>query len=258
MKIGITEQGDAGRDLSWVQKLNTSAFDGAVLITKTITKDFAEAVLAQTKPVIVHCTCTGYGGTEMEPNVFMYKDQLNAMKHLIEAGFPKHRMVLRIDPIFPTPKGLVTANAVLDYFNRLDLGVSRIRFSVVDQYPHMLTRFASHGWGPVYPNGKPSEAQLAAVVNLFDFYKKDKRFYETCAEPELIAVAERMGKGHLFEQVGCVSTSDLFLMGFEGFSKQNFTINPQRRHGCCCLSCKSEMLTQRHPCVNNCQYCYWK
>ena len=39
MKIGFTEQGDAGIDLSWTCKLENDEVDGAVLITKNITID---------------------------------------------------------------------------------------------------------------------------------------------------------------------------------------------------------------------------
>lgn len=37
-KIGITEAGDAGIDLSWVDKLG--AVDGAIVITKCVSVDF--------------------------------------------------------------------------------------------------------------------------------------------------------------------------------------------------------------------------
>lgn len=37
-KIGITEAGDAGLDLSWANKLDT--VDGAIVITKCITPVF--------------------------------------------------------------------------------------------------------------------------------------------------------------------------------------------------------------------------
>ena len=40
-RIGITEAGDAGLDLSWVDKLND--VDGAVVITKQITDSFINA-----------------------------------------------------------------------------------------------------------------------------------------------------------------------------------------------------------------------
>lgn len=45
MKIGFTERGDAGRDLSWVQACEEHKIDGAVIITKTLTNACGEALL---------------------------------------------------------------------------------------------------------------------------------------------------------------------------------------------------------------------
>ena len=82
MKIGITERGDAGINLAWVAKINQ--VDGLVLITKNITETFALNVLdlySKGYKIIVHCTCTGYGHSELEPNVPDYKTQLNSLKN---------------------------------------------------------------------------------------------------------------------------------------------------------------------------------
>ena len=86
-KIGITEAGDAGLDLSWEPKL--SAVDGAILITKCISPSFYDAVLRNKDKVIVHATFTGYGGTVLEPCVPYPYDNYDALIHLIESGFPK-------------------------------------------------------------------------------------------------------------------------------------------------------------------------
>lgn len=59
-KIEITEAGDAGVDLSWVDKMES--VDGAVLITKCISPDFSDAALKFKDKVIIHATITGYGG----------------------------------------------------------------------------------------------------------------------------------------------------------------------------------------------------
>ena len=84
MKIGITEYGDAGIDLRWKDRL--TYMDGAILITKNITNAFTQAVfdVAKNTPIILHATCTGWGGTVMEPNVPDYKTQLENTKHLID------------------------------------------------------------------------------------------------------------------------------------------------------------------------------
>ena len=70
MRIGITERGDAGLDLSWLKK--TDACDGMVLITKNANDRFAGAVMelrAKNFPCVVHATCTEWGGTRLEPFV---------------------------------------------------------------------------------------------------------------------------------------------------------------------------------------------
>lgn len=66
-KIGITEAGDAGVDLSWVDKMGS--VDGAVLITKCISPNFVDAAMKFKDKIIVHATITGYGGTILEPLV---------------------------------------------------------------------------------------------------------------------------------------------------------------------------------------------
>lgn len=72
LKIGITERGDAGIDFSWYDKIKQELVGGAILITKNVNKEFAHKVLdlyEEGFKIIVHCTCTGYGGTALEPNV---------------------------------------------------------------------------------------------------------------------------------------------------------------------------------------------
>ena len=102
MKIGITEHGDAGIDLRWKDRLTD--MDGAILITKNITNAFTQAVFDVVKntPIILHATCTGWGGTVMEPNVPDYKTQLVNTKHLIDICPDLCDVVLRVDPVFPT------------------------------------------------------------------------------------------------------------------------------------------------------------
>ena len=121
MKIGITEYGDAGVDFRWENKLKE--IDGVILITKNLNDTFIKKVLNHMSeiPIGVHCTCTGWGHTRMEPNVPDYKQQLAQMKKLIESGFPASRMVLRIDPIFPTEKGVKRVFQMLNYYHSLGL-----------------------------------------------------------------------------------------------------------------------------------------
>ena len=188
MRIGITERGDAGINLSWISKMDT--VDGAVLITKKITKLFSSNVLDLYKrgyKIILHCTCTGYGGTELEPNVPPYKEQLDTLKSLIDNGFPADHCVLRIDPIFPSEKGLNRVHEVLKYFYSLNTGVTRIRISVVDEYKHVKERYRAKGWTPLYgDNFQASDEQLQYVIDNLAMYQQT---YEICAENRLYQLA---------------------------------------------------------------------
>ena len=248
MKIGITERGDAGIDLSWVSKIDT--VDGMVLITKNLNESFCLQVLDLHKKgykIILHCTCTGYGRTELEPCVPDYITQLNALKSLIERGFPADHCVLRIDPIFPSKKGMKRVMQVMHYFISLNTGITRIRISLVDEYKHVKERYYKRGWTPLYgDNFYPSYEQkklTADVLNQYSFT------YELCAEDDFLKM---LNNGQI---VGCISTKDLHIMGIPA---EEMAINPQNRKGCHCLSCKTELLTDRKPCPHGCVYCFWR
>lgn len=249
MKIGITERGDAGIDFRWVE--NMYLVDGAILITKNLTGEFKSKVLMCEKPVIVHCTCTGWGGTELEPNVPDYQTQLDSLKDLIQRGFPANRCVLRIDPIFPSESGLNRVREVLQYFISLNTGITRIRISLVDEYKHVKERYKEHGWNPLYGNDfGPSEQQIQVTADILN--QKTPFVYEICAENRLAK------KLTCSEAIGCVSPKDLRIMGIHCSDTLDLDINPQGRSGCHCLSCKTELLTNRRQCSHQCVYCFWK
>lgn len=255
MKIGITERGDAGIDMSWVSKIDT--VDGAILITKNITDAFIQNVLSCKTPLIIHVTCTGYGGSELEPNVPNYKHQIAKAMELIDKGFPAERMVLRIDPIFPTNKGLVKVQQVLyEYGNTLrPRGVDRIRVSILDEYRHVKKRFIDHGWYAIYGNDfQAAGVQILGVARMLASYPCT---FETCAEPQLVKFALTEVRCTNIEQVGCISVRDLDRMGINHDGLAMYE-NPQNRRGCHCLSCKTELLEKRKPCPHGCVYCYWR
>lgn len=110
-KIGITEAGDAGLDLSWTSKMNQ--IDGAILITKCVSPDFYDAALKYKDKVIIHTTFTGFGHSVLEPFVPAPYDEFDAITTLVGGGFPKSKIVVRINPIIPTKKGHETAKKCL-------------------------------------------------------------------------------------------------------------------------------------------------
>lgn len=246
MKIGITERGDAGIDFSWHDKLDK--VDGAVIITKKLSDKFNEKLLTASKPVILHCTCTGWGGSWLEPNVQDFKTQLNYLTKLIDAGFPTENVVLRIDPIIPTEEGVNRAKAVLDYVLENKIPVSRIRFSIYDEYNHVKDRLLALGKDPFY--GKSFYAPTYMTNLVIITLAKYPFVFETCAEDILAS------KSNKFISKGCVSSTDLEIMNLE--VPESLLENMQNRNGCHCLSCKTELLTSRAQCPNGCVYCYWK
>lgn len=256
-KIGATDGGDAGLDLSWVDKLNT--VDGAVVITKRISSDFHDAVIANKDKLIVHATTTGYGGTVLEPNVPTTYQQLFSVMELVRDGnFPKEKVVIRVDPIIPTQKGISVAKGVIKLF--IDRGFSRFRVSIIDMYPHVRERFKQAGLPLVYGESgfSPSKRQILAVdemlydVSRYWASRGDRRMFsddfriEGCAEPGLTNVI----------QCGCISDYDLNLLGLtedDGADSAGY----QRKH-CMCYSGKVELLKSKEMCSHQCLYCFWK
>lgn len=248
MKIGITERGDAGLDLSWEEKIHN--MDMSILITKNITPNFKKAVLRwmSLDKIIVHCGCTGWGGSWLEPNVPPYFDQLYELNDMIANGFPKEQCVLRIDPIVPNDEGIYRLNLVLEKARALGLlpGI-RVRVSILDEYRHVKTRIRAIGrMEPFYENARkyPTPQETALVRQTLESYGDIT--FETCAEPYL--------SGKNIEHTGCISQKDLDVFGLQSDTSY---VNPQNRTGCLCLAGKRELLCNKKRCPHQCLYCYW-
>ena len=249
-KIGITEAGDAGLDLSWEDKLQN--VDGAVLITKNITPEFIKLVIRNKDKLIVHTTITGYGGTIIEPNVPCPDEAFAHLSDLVEQGFPKQKVVVREDPIIPTPKGITRAYAVIQ--KGIDSRYTRFRVSIIDMYPHVRERFIENGLPLPYGEKGflPSVSQSREVdKTLKSLIKYGEEMghcirIEACAEPELKSAVHQ----------GCISSYDLDLLGL-GEGRDNDNIGFQRRN-CLCYSGKTELLANKKCCPHQCLYCYWK
>lgn len=254
LKIGITERGDAGLDFTWAQSLINHKVDGAILITKNINSTFTQYLMdmhTNNIPIILHATCTGWGNSEMEPNVPCYQLQMDALMKLIDSGFPKKRCVVRIDPIIPNADGLHRLKNVLNYMNRhfdyfKDI---RVRISILDEYKHVKDRLTNIGLPSIYDNTRmfPNRYELRAVANILNAYPYQ---FETCAEPYLT--------GSNIQVQGCISKEDLQLMGFTSEQIDSIPAISYQRKNCHCLSCKTELLSCKHRCPHQCLYCYWK
>ena len=260
MLIGITERGDAGRDLSWLPKLKQNGLDGVILITKSADlPDFQQALLSahNITQTILHATITGWGGTAMEPNVSDVDTVIDSLRTLIQSGYPAERIVLRVDPVIPTDEGIARACNVLSIARTRLPDIHRIRISIYDDYHKAREEMLRRGYPAIDTMQKwknemerrPSDDQIMAVGYALAQTRPDIQ-YECCAEPELV---EKFPAN--FSAIGCVSAKDLSIMNLPQPSQT--LQNMQHRFGCLCLSAKRELLTNKRRCANNCAYCYW-
>jgi DNA repair photolyase len=194
--------------------------------------------------IILHLTVTGMGSTRIEPFVPSPQTTLEKLQKLIDGGFPTDHIVLRVDPIVPTIKGLNTATSVLRLFR--GLGIKRVRISFLDNYKHVRERFKEIGV-ELY-NGEfhaPLKERLKCLTAIK--YCAEECGYETveaCGEPGI-------------DSIPCLSQKDIDILGLtdeivlEGSAEQ--------RKSCGCPANKSELLRVKpHRCDNKCLYCYWR
>jgi DNA repair photolyase len=236
MKIGITERGDAAVNWDiWYPKRHT--VDGVILITKNPTGDFIDKISNLDVPWVLHCTITGWGNSEIEPNVPSHADVVFGGYLPLAQKFGTEKVVLRIDPIIPTDMRIIE---MMSAGPKVLNGRSRISF--LDWYPHIQNRFKEKA--PQYYNeiNKMYNGQLHAPLSLRNEIK-NKYFpnSEICGEPGM-------------ECFGCVSARDLAAMGLS----HSEVSRSKQRFACACLGIKTELLNNRHPCQHRCLYCYWK
>ncbi len=229
IRIGITERGDAGLNLSWVDRANE--FDGLVLITKRLSETFIQQ--AERANSIVHATITGHGSTIIEPHVIPYGDSKVLFQRLVNV-LGHRRVVLRIDPIIPTESGIATALAVYrELYTEQDIK-TRVRISFQDNYPHVRSRFSNAELPQLPYQFHAPLSQRKDIATQFPDA-------EICGEPG-------------FACTGCVSEKDLKVLGL---STDNCTAGGQRPE-CRCLAAKTELFSARGQCPHGCLYCYWK
>lgn len=234
-RIGITEAGDAGIHFDWINEMDFISF--AVLITKSLNDKFIENVLKYKDKVIIHATVTGMGNTVYEPNVKDLYWSKKQLEKLIEKGFPKEQIVLRLDPIIPTKEGLNTAETVLNEYK--SLGIKRCRISFMDIYPHVKQRFEEKGISVPYTFTAPQNL-IKEAQKLFEKYENIYEF-EACAE-------------YVKFKSGCISQKDADILN----KKILFMGKSGQRPGCMCPMNKTELLSYKERCPHNCLYCYWK
>lgn len=238
--FGTTETGDPCFNLDIFDRL----YEGNIIITKRITDKLIEKLVENKDKIILHCTCTGYGGTVVEPLVPDYETTYKKLTELIRGGFPVSHIVLRVDPVIPTEKGVKLAIKVIEKF--LPLGITRVRWSSLDMYAHVKKRFIDSGLRLPYETFNADNETISKTHNLLmSVCETFGATLETCGE-------------YGYESVPCLSQKDVDILGLtdtiilEGKKGQ--------RGSCCCPKNKKELITGKKPsqCQHKCLYCYWK
>ena len=238
--IGITENIDPAFHLEIFDNL----YKGNIIITKRLTNKLNEKLIENKDKVILHCTCTGFGGSKLEPFAPTYEQTYNKLKELISGGFPLSHIVLRVDPVIPTEKGVHTAINVIEKFS--DLGIKRVRWSSMDMYDHVKERFKKEGIALPYNTfHAPKEMIEKAHLELSNACNKHDMELETCGEG-------------LFKGTPCLSQKDIDILGLTDII--TLEGNKGQRKTCSCPANKKQLFhgEKPHPCKNNCLYCYWK
>lgn len=237
--IGITETSDPAFHLEIFDNL----YRGNIIVTKSLTDKLIEKLIEHKDKCILHMTVTGMGGSKLEPLVPSLEKTVKQMKKLTDGGFPVKQIVLRIDPIIPTEKGIQTAKNVLESF--IDFGIKRVRISFLDMYRHVKERFINASIRLPY---KDFHADEYIRQEAYRKIWKYARLYgydiiDTCGEPG-------------FETTPCISQTDIDILGLHDITLEG---NKQQRGTCSCPANKRQLIKGKpHRCDNKCLYCFWQ
>ena len=238
-QVGITESGEIAFNLEAFDNLRNAN----IIITKRLTDKLIEKLVENKDKIILHLTCTGMGGTKIEPFVATVDATYTKFKKLINDGFPISHVVLRIDPIVPTEKGVNTAIKVLETF--APMKIERVRISILDMYKHVKERFNEKGIPLPFEDFHSPLSLRKSIYDIFYDYSDKYEFYlEVCGEPGI-------------ESVPCLSQRDIDILGLS--DKIKLVGSAKQRKSCGCPANKHEILKDKpHQCNNGCLYCFWK
>jgi DNA repair photolyase len=240
--IGITETSDPCFHLDLFDKL----YNANIIITKNLSNKLIEKLVENKDKCILHITVTGMGGSKIEPFVPTPDRTLEQVKTLIEKGFPVKQIVLRVDPIIPTEKGVETALSVLHLFQ--NVGIERLRVSFLDMYTHTKERFISNNIRLPYETFHADKNVRKEAFNMIyeNAINSGYNIVQTCGEPD-------------FENTPCISQMDIDLLGLT--DKISLEGKKEQRAHCGCPSNKRQLITwekSKIKCEHKCLYCYMK
>ena len=241
IKVGITECGDPAFNKEVFARL----LPANIIITKNV-MTIEEELLENKEKIILHATVTGMGGSTMEPFVPGLRTSIDGILSLIRRGFPARQIVYRVDPIIPEPEWSECAMTAIREGSALArAGVERMRYSIIDLYPHVRKRLQEKH---VYlKNGSfsMSYGEKQEFCKEIEQLGKDAgfRYIEICGE-------------YTGTRVGCISEKDIRILGLDPTELPSGTSG--QRKECLCCAGKTELLRTRKRCPHKCLYCYWK
>lgn len=273
-KIATTETYDPTLCIDeWVNR--DKEFDFLLYITKVLNSRIIGILTEKSspwawmnKPSVLHLTVTGWGGTDLEPNVCYPTDMFLNVQKLLEAGYPKERIVLRVDPIIPTWQGCAKFYYMVDM--GLIWGITRFRSSVMQLYKHSAERlkqtseweeidsiYKGQFWPDVHIDlkGMTFTERIKSTMNTLRQTALNECgisniSFESCASKILLDCG--------FESLGCMSERDLILNGLN--PKELNIPRGNQRAVCMCLM-KHQLIPggyKRGRCPHRCAYCYLK
>lgn len=213
-EIGINREIDASADLTIFQRLKPIM---NVIITRDLSNLlFVKELIKHKKNIILHVVVSGFGATPLEPYTPHPRAMFNGIQMLLQQGFPKEQMVLRIDPVIPNEQGLRALELVLDIFSKLQIKRCRIRMLKMNkniigrvQWTYITTfgHFSNPYWNEVENKvyTTPSQVHMSRVLDVLKKYESLYTF-ETCMRgifKDFPGIPE----------LGCVSYRDFQVLG---------------------------------------------
>lgn len=233
-----------------------SDFAGLYIITKHDGLPMRD-ILATKIPKLIHFSITGLGGTVYEPGVMKPNDLLDRIGDYIKQGLDPDMITVRIDPIVP---GVTTPSMIENIVKRAsELGIKRIRFSIMDAYKNTVNKMQSLGYNfDSKYHWAEQDGVRRRVVNddvknsIVNFMLSMKDKYDvtigTCAEDIHV-------DGITNE--GCLSVDSVNRMLGSNIEDRG-TDNNNQRVLCSCYGGKVDALAYDKYCGSACAYCYGK
>lgn len=248
--LGITRNYEPSQDLTLFYRLK----DINIIITKDLRNPVFQNLLLQNKgKIILHVNVTGWGSTPVESKIPHPATTFNIVTNLINQGFPKNQMVLRIDPIIPNETGLNAFELVLSTFAKLK--IQRCRISLLRLFPFIQQRVGFLQTSQLL--GCPYYSDVEGKIFQTPSKKHIQQVMEICSKYESEYNFEYCDLNHFHDNdytLGCISNKDLEIMGYT-----DIMFNPGKtkndKSKCSCPGSVIELMQYKKQCNNHCLFC---